>query len=68
MYVRTNPAAPIQWEPSDTDAAADAIATVDGTGITDPANASMDDPVELDDATAADVRAKYAELIDGGSS
>lgn len=66
MYVRTNPAAPIRWEPSDERAAREAMAAVGGTGIEDPTDVDPENPVELSDEAAARVREEYRRLTDSG--
>lgn len=65
MYSRESKSGhPIEWDPEDTGNASQALADVNGTGIGNPSEASKDNPVDVDDETARQVRERYNELTE----
>jgi len=68
MYVRDPTSGPsVRWDPSDQDAAAQALADVSGTGVTSKSEAEQNAPVDLSNEKAAEVRDYYRDVLGGGS-
>lgn len=71
MYERkSNSEHTVQWKPDDEDAAAQAIADTDGTGVNLPAEAIENANVDLLDKVdvARSVRERYAEIVEAKQS
>lgn len=65
MYERqSNSGDTVEWEPDNTDWAAEALANVSGTGVSSKADAKAQAAVSLgdDDVTARKVREEYASI------
>lgn len=70
MYKRqSNSGHTVEWNPEDTDLAAEAMANVTGTGVSTKAEAKSNAAVDLGEKgnVARDVREEYARLVEANT-